>query len=386
MGWTVFKSISLFFREFRISRELMSENNKKPRTLVFYSEKDVYYQYYKETIDYILANSELDICYISSDISDPVFANTNPRIKPFYLNFFLATFFPMLDSKVIVMTMPDIERYYLKRSGKAHHVYMFHAIVSTHLQYRFGAFDHYDSILCVGPHHRAEIEKSEMIYNLKPKRLVDCGYSMLETIYQKHRASSGSGGEPVSRRKKILIAPTWGESSILELCIMELGGVLGDTEYDVVIRPHPQYVRTRGKQLKEIAEKLAKYTNIRIESNLVAETNIHNADILITDRSGIAFEYAFGTERPVLFIDTPLKINNPRYLELDCIPIEISSRERLGKSITIKEIPGILPILSDFVADYPRYRQQILLFRGQYIYNWQGAAKACGEYIIGLCK
>ena len=34
------------------------------------------------------------------------------------------------------------------------------------------------------------------------------------------------------------------------------------------------------------------------------------ADLMISDWSGVAFEFAFGLEKPVIFIDLPKKINN----------------------------------------------------------------------------
>ena len=66
-------------------------------------------------------------------------------------------------------------------------MYLFHALVSTHMMYRYGAFDHYDSILCVGPHQVAEIRKHEEINKLSPKRLIEAGYYRLERIYQSYQ-------------------------------------------------------------------------------------------------------------------------------------------------------------------------------------------------------
>lgn len=53
---------------------------------------------------------------------------------------------------------------------------------------------------------------------------------------------------------------------------------------------------------------------------------VFNADLIITDWSGIAYEYAFTTLRPVLYINTPMKIMNPEYEKIGVVPINIFMR------------------------------------------------------------
>ena len=62
--------ISLFFREFSEFNSFFLDEFRDMRTLVFYSESAIYYQYYEGVIDYILAR--LEICYITSDKNDPL--------------------------------------------------------------------------------------------------------------------------------------------------------------------------------------------------------------------------------------------------------------------------------------------------------------------------
>ena len=44
-------------------------------------------------------------------------------------------------------------------------------------------------------------------------------------------------------------------------------------------------------------------------------------------------EYAYGFEKPVLFIDLPRKINNPAYSQLGIEPMELSVRNEIGKVV-----------------------------------------------------
>ena len=47
--------------------------------------------------------------------------------------------------------------------------------------------------------------------------------------------------------------------------------------------------------------------------------------------------------KPILFIDTPPKVNNKNYKNSSNIPLEVSMRNKIGESINFKEINSIDP-------------------------------------------
>ena len=51
---------------------------------------------------------------------------------------------------------------------------------------------------------------------------------------------------------------------------------------------------------------------------------------IITDFSGVAFDFAFSFERPVIFIDLKKKVNNLDYKKINIEPLEISVRKKIG--------------------------------------------------------
>ena len=77
------------------------------------------------------------------------------------------------------------------------------------------------------------------------------------------------------------------------------------------------------------------------EENIADQESLHSSDIMISDWSGAALDYAFGLSKPVLFIDVPRKINNPDYKEIDVEPIEIFIRGKIGDVIKLDEISNI---------------------------------------------
>ncbi len=51
----------------------------------------------------------------------------------------------------------------------------------------------------------------------------------------------------------------------------------------------------------------------QLETNIATNDSFCAADLMISDWSGAALEFAFATERPGLFVDVPRKVNNPDY-------------------------------------------------------------------------
>lgn len=387
MKLSIFQRVLLLLREGRDFARLFDESNRRIRKLVFYSERDIYYQYYEGYINYILDHSDFEICYIASDENDSVFRRQHKRITAFYIKHLLARTIKRLDANVLVMTMPDLDLYHIKRSANpVNHVYLFHGVGSIHLQYHKEAFNAYDTIFCIGPYDFQELRKAEEMYHLKPKTLVQCGYYRIEKIYHAYQQLLRESPAQPSDTRMILIAPSWHPGNILDGCITELIAVLKDLDYKVIIRPHPEFIKRRWKEIKRLQKKLARTKNIMLELNMVAETSILATDVLITDWSAISFEYAFGTEKPVMFINTPCKINNQDYKSLNLEPIELTLRNQIGISINIEEIPKIQNILQDFLKHKDAFQERIIRCREQYLYHWLHSAEIGGEFLINACS
>ena len=61
----------------------------------------------------------------------------------------------------------------------------------------------------------------------------------------------------------------------------------------------------------EVLKQKYESEHIEIQTDFTSNNPIMEADMLITDWSGISFEYAFTTYRPILFIDTANEGHEP---------------------------------------------------------------------------
>jgi len=358
------------------------------REVVFYSEDNASWVFFEPIIKELLETHGKKICYLTSSIDDPILTRQGNEIRSFYIGLGLVRtyLFLTLKADVMVMTMPDLETFHLKRSKARpiHYVYVFHSMFSTTMVYRFGAMDHFDTILCVGPHHINEIRASEKLYKLKPKTLIQSGYGRLDSIIeevQKRPQTVQTEG-----KKKVLLAPTWGDQALLETCAFELVEILLESGYQVVYRPHPMTVLKRKMLLIALQNKFTRYKNFRYETDVGSQESLHWSDILISDWSSTAAEYALGLERPVISIDLPRKVRNPKYHKIPFEPFEVSIRPKIGKVIPPDRLQEIPRHIEELCSNPGSYKQQIRKIRSENIYNIGRSGAIAAAYISRTSK
>ena len=354
------------------------------RSIVFYAEHSGYYPYFEGIIKKLTDEYNRTLCYITSDPHDSILSNSNPRIKTFYLNRLLPFFMAFVGCKVFVMTLTDLNKFHLKRSiNPVHYVYVFHALVSTHMVYRYGAFDHYDCILCAGPHQVKEIRQHEKLNNLPPKTLVEAGYYRLERIYQDYQEYVRQKPSQPDR-EIVLIAPSWGVANVLESCGEELVELLLREGYQVIVRPHPETVKRSPGLIVQLTTKFGKSPNFTLEKSIATHDSLLRADVLICDCSGVALEYALGTERPVLFLDVPVKIKNEKYRDLNIEPLELATRTKIGVIVKPEELATVPSVISQLISTARQYKNAIIELREQYLFHFGKSAEIGANYVQRL--
>jgi len=202
---------SKFWREIKDYRQFFAIR-KENRPIVFYAEDTSYYTFFEGVLDELLDQYDLPVCYISSQMDDPIFMRKHRLLKTFYMNHLLGFFTLNVDSAIVIYTMPDLGRLHLKKSVKgANHFYFFHNIGSYFHVIRLGGLFHYDTFFCVGPHQVGELRREQKLYQLPQRQLVEFGYNRLDKIYVEYQCWKKTN-QPLPRgyRGEILFAPGWG--------------------------------------------------------------------------------------------------------------------------------------------------------------------------------
>jgi len=377
MGNKLFKILLNFIK--------FSQLKKNDKLLCFYSENLSSLDYFQPLLNVLQLKHKKQVVYITSDETEYSRLKNQNGIIPIYIGYgiFRTTLFRFINTKVLVMTMPDLETYFIKRSiYHVNYVYVHHSIVSSHMVYKPNAFDNFDTIFCVGPHHIKEIRAWENLNKLKQKKLVLHGYGKLDTLILKQKSLKNvrTTDSPI----RILIAPSWGKNSIIERHGGDFLESLLENNFEVILRPHQQTRHYNSNILNIIEKKYEGFDNFIIEKNGYTMESILNSDILITDWSGIAMEFAFTRLKPVLFVDVPIKINNPAYKNIEIEPIEIFIRDEIGVIMAETELDEISKYIYLLLNNSKSYEEKFKEIRNNSIFNIENSGNAGAKEIMNL--
>ena len=204
----------------------------------------------------------------------------------------------------MIMSTPNLQSMQLIREVNSRYFYTHHSPVSTHMIYQENAYDDFDGMFCVGPHHVKEIEEREEKLSLKKKILLKSGYPNFDNLSQIINAPE--------KKKSILLAPSWGDNSIINICLYDLISKLIELNYKVILRPHNMSYKKNKKKLSKAINNFKQNKLFTLDEDTNSYVSMKNTDLLITDWSGIAFECLI-IKKPIIFIDTPPKVNNKNY-------------------------------------------------------------------------
>lgn len=362
--------------------------------VVIYAESGGFYKYFEALINHLLNNSNMVIHYVTNDPNDAIFkrAEAQPRIKPYYIGIKkLIPLMGMMEADIVIMTTPDLNKFYLKRSAvrrDIEYIYIPHGTMSIHMSTREGAFDAFDTIFCPGPHVAAEIRATERVYGLPEKTIVEYGYPLIEKLVAVSRDERAKAeAEPPRERKEILIAPSWSPDNLLDSCIDQLLGQLLRPEYHVTVRPHPEYIKRYGDRMNAIVERYADKVGegLTFELDFSANKSIYSSDLLITDWSGIFIDFCYATQRPVMFINTKVKVLNPNWEKIGLIPSEVALRDKLGISLDKDKLDKTAETAEYLISHKAEYQQQIQNVLDGFLYKGDNG-KTGATYVLKRIK
>lgn len=352
------------------------------KQIVFYSEKNGFYKYFQNVIEVILRKTDIVIHYITSDPKDEVFALASDNFKVYYIGENkLIVLMMKMEADIVCMTMPDLQKYHIKRSmvkNDIEYVYMDHGVGSLNMMLRKHALDYFDTIFVANDLVYREMREQENVYGLKERTLVKWGSGVIDNMISSYQGQN----KDVSDKKTILIAPSWQENNIMDSCIDSILFCVLGKGYQVVLRPHPQYVRHFEEKLLEMKEQYAQYDDFELQMDFASNDTVFNADILVTDWSGIAYEYSFTTLKPSLFINTPMKVMNPDYREINVKPFDIEIRDQVGISIELDKVDSIEDVVKELLEGDAYTPQAMEKVRENYLYNVTKSGEIGADYLI----
>ena len=184
----------------------------------------------------------------------------------------------------------------------------------------------------------------------------------------------------------MLVAPSWGEETLLNTCGAELVDELIDAGFRVTLRPHYQTRWMTPDLIDRIAGKYADHPQFSLVEQMGESDSLFDSHVLITDWSGAGMDYGMGLEKPVLYIDVPPKARNEWWPQLGLEPFESFVRDKIGAIVspdTLQVVPGRI---HELLTDQKTFRAEVEKLRDDWVFNYGHSAEAGAQAVAQLAR
>jgi hypothetical protein len=276
----------------------LSAARGKRERIVIYSEGKRYWNVFLPIVEE-LERRDVEAAFLTSDQDDPAFERPAGPVRPQFIgsgNMAYARL-NMLDAALCLTTTPGLDVYQWKRSkAVGHYAHILHSVDDA-TSYRLFGLDYFDSVLLSGEYQAAGIRELEAKRGLRDKELPVVGSTYLDVYDREIGSPPPRGAGPVT----ILVSPSWGESALLRRYGESLLVPLAESGLRVIVRPHPQSLLSEAAAIEALKTALARFDNVEWDFSRENLASLARADVMISDFSGIIFDYAFLFGRPVLY-------------------------------------------------------------------------------------
>jgi len=313
-------------------------------SFVIYCEGKQYWNVFKPVLDEF-ENHKTALLYLTSAQDDPVFDASYSFVKPEYIGEGNRAFarLNMLRAGICLMTTPGLDVYQLKRSKMVrHYAHILHA-PSDATMYRLFGFDYFDSILLTGDYQAEDIRTLERQRNIPEKKLVTVGCSYLDVYAEKIRNLPAEENHPFT----VLVSPSWGASALLTRYGEKLLDPLAASGWRIIIRPHPQSKKSEAAMLDRLQIYYKDSSNVEWDYERENIYSLNKADIMISDFSGIIFDYMFLRDKPVLYVSQNFDLRPYDADDLDHELWQFKTVKEAGIELKEEDFPRITEIIKN---------------------------------------
>lgn len=352
------------------------------KDIVLYSEDKRYWTSFKGILDEF-ERRKVPVTYLAGSEDDPNLTETYEYVEKAAIGLGNKAYRKLnfLSARILLATTPGLDVYQWKRSKDVDwYVHMTHSIGAA-TGYRMFGVEFFDAVLFASDFFTPRLREIEEKRGSDPKQIVAVGCTYMDYLLERKNGVSAPRHDCVS----VLVAPSWGPNSLLNRYGDRLIDALIATNYHIVFRPHPQSYLSE----KELIERLqAKYPDSeRFQWNRSADNFevLRSADVMISDFSGVIYDYAFIFQRPVLYtpVDIDVSVLDEAWVDAPYWGCELLPQ--LGRKFDDADFADLREIISDMLHN-KKYADSIIAAREQYWQHRGNAANAVADYLIQKCN
>ena len=317
----VFGAAVYFFRglfmkiKFILGRGKLDKTINDKQAYVIFSDHKRYWNIFEPICDEF-EKRKTELTYMTASEDDPALSKEYKYIKAVYIGTGNKAFakLNMLNAGIVLSTTPSLDVFQWKRSKDVqYYVHIPHAASDINI-YRMFGIDYYDSILISGEFQKDQIRELEEKRNLPEKEVYTVGIPYMDEMKKRIEAEKAAGNpddgaEKKNKRPLVLLASSWGTSGILNRYGERILDALIDTGYEIVVRPHPQSFTSEKEMIERLMEKYPDGEKLKWNRDNDNFDILNRADIMISDFSGVIFDFTLVYDKPVIYTDTQFDVS-----------------------------------------------------------------------------
>ena len=356
--------------------------NEKKIPIVIFSDDKRYWTVF-EPLCREFDRRGVDIVYMTASPDDPALKNPYEHIKGEFIGENNKAFAKLnfLNATLVLSTTPGLDVYQWKRSKKVqYYVHMLHA-ANEIAGYRMFGTDYYDALLLSGEYQVRDVRYLESIRNLPEKEIVKIGIPYLDEMYARLHKAQNADIKSGKKERTVLLAPSWGKSAILSKFGERIIDVLIETGYSIIIRPHPQSFTSEREMLDTLMEKYPNSEKLEWNRDNDNFEVLKRADILISDFSGVVFDFSLVHEKPVIYTDTKFDKGQYDAWWLKTPYWTFTALPRIGQELNEENLDSLKEMIDSCLSDekYAQGRQEVI--RETWEHRGEGTQRAV-DYIL----
>lgn len=364
--------------KFLLSGGNSKRNDDAPIPFVFFTDSKRYWSIFKPLCDEMERRGE-QVLYLTAEPDDPLLDEEYHNIRAEYAGAGNKTFarMNMLKADVVLSSTPGLDVYQWKRSRDVKwYTHVFHAANDVTL-YRMFGIDYYDALLLSGEYQIREIRELEELRHLPEKELRLAGLPHMDALRERLMNTA-----PVPEHETtVLLAPSWGPSGILSKYGSRIIDRLLGTGFHVIIRPHPQSFISEREMLDSLIGKYPESEQLQWDRSIDNFDVLHRSDILISDFSGVIFDYTLVFDKPIIYADTSFDDGMYDAWWLEDGLWTFSILDQLGLQLTEENMEDIRSLIQQCLSEN-RFKEGRDRARAETWANIGRSVEAIADYLV----
>ena len=357
------------------AKEKQTEQDRIP--FAVFSDSKRYWNQFEPICDEF-ERREQPLVYMTASPDDPALKKEYSHVKCSFIGEGNKAFAHLnfLKADVLLSTTPGLDVYQWKRSRDVKwYVHIPHASNDIVL-YRMFGLDYYDAVLLSGQYQIGQIRELEKKRGLPAKEMLTVGMPYMDAMKARLDAAPQEAHETT-----VLLAPSWGSSGILSRYGGEIIRALLSTGYHLIVRPHPQSFTSEKELMEGLMREFPDSPQLEWNRDNDNFDVLRRSDILISDFSGVIFDYSLVFGRPVIYADTSFDRDPYDACWIDEELWTFTTLPKIGKKLSQEMFPEMKSLIDGMLND-PQYREAIETARKETWEHVGESASLTADYMI----